>query len=125
MVNVLIECGTVDPKRNTGFKYFEKATGVKIEHREQIDNFKANHDLTRNLQNLARRLDLHGYQCMGLVRDSKFRNKNLHRPIQISITNFEIGIKRLVKNVSETEILILNFGKNMLLMYVDQKTSKT
>ena len=39
-VNVLIECGTVDPKRNTGFKYFEKATGVRIEHREQIDNLK-------------------------------------------------------------------------------------
>jgi hypothetical protein len=51
----MIECGDIDPKRNQGFKYFEKATGVKIAHRMQVHNLRASHDLLRNLENLAKR----------------------------------------------------------------------
>ena len=54
-VDMLIECGDIDPKRTQGMKYFEKATGIRIAHRMQVNNFKANHELQRNLINLAKR----------------------------------------------------------------------
>ena len=54
-VQMLVECGDIDPKRNAGLKFYEHATSLKIAHRMNIKNLHPDHKLQHNLLNLRKK----------------------------------------------------------------------
>ena len=54
-VEMLVECGDIDPKRNAGIKFYEHATSLKIAHRMNIKNLHPDHKLQHNLLNLRKK----------------------------------------------------------------------
>ena len=66
-IDMLVECGDIDPKRHQGFKYFSSATGLKIAHRMSISNFPAEAEA----HNLLKKLEQSSSKCVGFAIGKK------------------------------------------------------